>query len=126
VGKNQPFSRRIIHYRRWLTLEVVIIILAANPALAISIGTITGVVICFASQNVTANVLASSLMVATRTVRIEDTVTVAGNTGEIIDITLMHTLIITETGKVYVPNAMMVNTPVQRRNKVEKPPPSSG
>ncbi len=93
----------------------IISILAANPALAISIGTITGVVIGFASQNVTSNVLAAGLLVATRIVRVGDTITVAGNTGQIVDITLMYTVMDTETGRVFVPNSMMVTTAVQRR-----------
>lgn len=54
-------------------------------------------------------------MVATRIVRVGDTITVAGNTGQIMDITLMYTVVETETGKVFVPNSMMVTTAVQRR-----------
>ena len=104
----------------------IISILASNPALAISIGTITGVIIGFASQNVTANVLAAGLLIATRTVRVGDTVTVAGNTGKIVDITLMYTVVETETGRVFVPNSMMVTTAVQRRKAPEIFPPSSG
>jgi small-conductance mechanosensitive channel len=45
-------------------------------------------------------------------------VTVAGNTGKVTDITLMYTVVETETGRLYVPNSMMVNTAVLKR----KPP----
>ncbi len=113
------YVRTIIRIVGYLVVVVAIVsILASNPALAISIGTITGVVLGFASQNVTANVLAAGLLVAARTIHIGDTVTVAGNTGLVTDITLMYTVVETETGKLYVPNSMMVNTAVLKR----KPP----
>jgi small conductance mechanosensitive channel len=105
-----------------VVVAAVISILGANPTLAISIGTITGVFIGFASQNVTANVLAAGLLVATRIIRVGDTITVAGNTGQVVDLTLLYTVVETETGKVFVPNSMMVTTAVQRRAaKLEKP-----
>jgi small conductance mechanosensitive channel len=113
------YIRTIIRIVGYLVAVVVIIsILASNPALAISIGTITGVIIGFASQNVTSNVLAASLIIATRTLRIGDTVTVAGNTGQIVDITLMYTVVENETVKVFVPNSMMVTTAVQKKKTV--------
>lgn len=112
------YVRTIIRIAGYLVAVVAIIsILAANPALAISVGTITGVIIGFASQNVTGNALAAVLLIASRTVRAGDTITVAGNTGEVIDITLIYTVIDTETGRVFVPNVMMVTTAVQRRKK---------
>jgi small conductance mechanosensitive channel len=110
------YIRTIIRIVGYLVAVVAIIsVLAANPALAISIGTITGVVIGFASQNITSNVLAAALIVATRIVRAGDTITVAGNTGRIEDITLIYTIIEAETGRVFIPNSMMVTNAVQRR-----------
>ncbi len=110
------YIRTIIRVVGYLVAVVVIIsILASNPALAISIGTVTGVVIGFASQNITGNVLAAALLVATRVVRVGDIVTVSANTGRITDITLMYTVLETETGTVFVPNSIMVTTAVQRR-----------
>jgi small conductance mechanosensitive channel len=110
------YIRTIIRIIGYIVLVVAVIsILAANPALAISIGTITGVIIGFASQNITGNVLAAALLVATRVVRVGDTITVAGNTGQVVDITLIYTIVDTETGRVFVPNSVMVTTAVQRR-----------
>ncbi len=110
------YVRTVIRVIAYLVAVIAIIsVLASNPALAISIGTITGVVIGFASQNITANVLAAALIVATRIVHVGDTVTVSGNTGRVTDITLIYTVIDTETGTVFVPNSIMVTTAVQRR-----------
>lgn len=112
------YIRTAIRIAGYLIAVVSIIsILASNPALAISIGTITGVIIGFASQNVTGNALAAVLLITTRTIRAGDTITVAGNTGEVKDITLLYTVIETETGRVFVPNNMMVTTAVQRRKR---------
>jgi small conductance mechanosensitive channel len=111
------YVRTVIRIVGYLVVTAAIIsILASNPALAISIGTITGVVIGFASQNITANVLAAGLLVATRIVRVGDTIVVAANTGQVINITLMHTVVETETGRVFVPNSMMVTTAVLKKN----------
>ncbi len=111
------YIRTVIRIVGYLIATVLIIsVLASNPALAISIGTITGVIIGFASQNITGNVLAAALLVATRAVRVGDTVTVAGNTGRIEDITLIYTVINAETGTLLVPNTIMVTTAVLRKN----------
>jgi small conductance mechanosensitive channel len=110
------YIRTVIRIVGYLVVIVIIIsILASNTALAISIGTITGVIIGFASQNITSNVLAAGLLVATRIVKVGDTITVTGNTGQIIDITLIHTIIETENGRVFVPNSTMITTAVLKR-----------
>ncbi len=120
------YIRTIIRVIGYLVAFISIIsILASNPALAISIGTITGVVIGFASQNVTGNVLAAALLVTTRIVHVGDTVIVSGNTGKVSDITLIYTILDTEKGKLFVPNSIMVTTAVQRvkpESEVKPPP----
>ena len=114
------YIRTVIRIIGYLGAVVVIIsVLASNPALAISIGTITGVVIGFASQNITSNVLAAAFLITTRTVRVGDAITVVGNTGKIVDITPIYTVIETDTGTTFVPNVIMVTTAVQRRKKAQ-------
>ena len=42
-------------------------------------------------------------------------ITVAGNTGKVLDIKLMYTIIEADTGRVFVPNSIMVTTAVLRK-----------
>jgi small-conductance mechanosensitive channel len=110
------YIRTIVRIAGYLVVVVSIIsILAANPTLAISIGAVTGVIIGFATQTVTSNVLSGGLLVTSRIVRIGDTITVAGNTGRIVDIKLMYTVMDTETNTVFIPNSIMITTAVLRK-----------
>lgn len=104
---------RIVGYL--IAVAAVISVLAADPALAVGVGTVTGVVIGFATQNVTGNVLAAMLVLLSRTVRVGDDITVAGVSGRVVDIHLMYSIIDTGPSLVFVPNSMLISTAVQRR-----------
>jgi len=80
IRGNEPVGHNI----RVILRGVVYIILAigvvsslsSNPGLAIGIGTVTGVVIAFATQNLVGNVVAGVMLAIVRPVRIGDQVTV--------------------------------------------------
>ena len=109
-------ARVIIRTAGYLVMGAAIIsILAANPALAISVGTITGVVIGFATQNLFGNMLGGIVLIVNRVARVGDNLTFMGNTGRVVEIRLIYTLIDTGDGVVYIPNSAMMTNAVQRK-----------
>lgn len=90
-------------------------ILSANPTLAISVGAITGIVIGLAAQNIIGNVVAGTILAIMRPVRIGNEITVMGNTGIVIEIGVMHTIVDGGERRVFVPNMAMLTNAVQRK-----------
>jgi small-conductance mechanosensitive channel len=107
-------ARVIIRTAGYLVVGVAIIsILASNSALAISIGTITGVVIGFATQNLLSNMLGGIILVVNRVARSGDEITFMGNTGRVVEIRLIYTVIDSGDNLVFIPNSAMLTNAVQ-------------
>jgi small-conductance mechanosensitive channel len=96
-----------------VVISVIISYLSQDPLIAASIGTITAIVIGFASQNVLGNLISGLYLAITRPFRIGDKVTVFGNTGIIYDIGLLYSRLRTEEGDIILaPNTSMVTTTI--------------
>lgn len=109
-------ARVIIRTAGYLVVGAAVIsILASNSALAISVGTITGVVIGFATQNLFSNMLGGIILVINRVVRSGDEITFMGNTGRVVEIRLIYTVIDSGENLVYIPNSAMLTNAVQRK-----------
>lgn len=94
-------------------ISVIISYLSQDPLIATSVGTITAIVIGFASQNVLGNLISGLYLAITRPFRIGDKVTVFGNTGIIYDIGLLYSRLRTDEGDVILaPNTSMVTTTI--------------
>lgn len=94
-------------------ISVIISYLSQDPIIATSVGTITAIVIGFASQNVLGNLISGLYLAITRPFRIGDKVTVFGNTGIIYDIGLLYSRLRTDEGDVILaPNTSMVTTTI--------------
>ncbi|HKQ21993.1 MAG TPA: mechanosensitive ion channel domain-containing protein [Nitrososphaeraceae archaeon] len=94
-------------------ISVIISYLSQDPLIATSIGTITAIVIGFASQNVLGNLISGLYLAITRPFRIGEKVTVFGNTGIIYDIGLLYSRLKTEEGDIILaPNTSMVTTTI--------------
>jgi len=129
IGKAiiQGFKNRGIepvgHNVRAILRGVVYIILAigivsslsSNPGLAIGIGTVTGVVIAFATQNLVGNVVAGVMLAIVRPVRIGDYVTVLLSSGEVKEIALMYTILEDGDNWYYVPSMVMFSNVIKRK-----------
>jgi small conductance mechanosensitive channel len=123
----QAFKRRGIepvgHNVRAILRGVVYIVLAigivsslsSNPGLAIGIGTVTGVIIAFATQNLVGNVFAGVMLAITRPVRIGDQVTVLASTGEVKEIALIYTILEDGDNMYYVPSMVMFSNVVKKK-----------
>jgi small-conductance mechanosensitive channel len=96
-----------------IVISIIISYLSEDPIIAASIGTITGIVIGFASQNVIGNLISGLYLAITRPFRIGDKATVFGNTGTIFDIGLLYTRLRNDEGHVILaPNLSMVSTTI--------------
>ena len=129
IGKAiiQAFKRRGIepvgHNVRAILRGVVYIVLAigivsslsSNPGLAIGIGTVTGVIIAFATQNLVGNVFAGVMLAITRPVRIGDQVTVLASSGEVKEIALIYTILEDGDNVYYVPSMVMFSNVVKKK-----------
>ena len=96
--------------------------LLSNPALAISLGTVIGVIIGFATQNLIGNVVAGIMLAIVRPVRVGDQVTVSGSTGYVKDIALIYTVLDTKDSLYYVPSIVMFSNVVTKKKHPEDNP----
>jgi small conductance mechanosensitive channel len=96
-----------------IVISIIISYLSQDPIIATSIGTITAIVIGFASQSVLGNLISGLYLAITRPFRIGDKVTVFGNTGIIYDIGLLYSRLRTEDGDIILaPNTSMITTTI--------------
>ena len=89
--------------------------LSSNPGLAIGIGTVTGVVIAFATQNLVGNVVAGVMLAIVRPVRIGDQVTVLASSGQVKEIALIYTILEDGENWYYVPSMVMFSNVVKKK-----------
>ena len=100
-----------------IVISIIISYLSQDPIIATSIGTITAIVIGFASQSVLGNLISGLYLAITRPFRIGEKVTVFGNTGIIYDIGLLYSRLRTEDGDIIMaPNTSMITTTIIIRN----------
>jgi small-conductance mechanosensitive channel len=92
-------------------------ILASNSALAIGVGSMTGIVIAFAAQSLLSNVLAGMFLATSRLVRGGSELTIMGKTGRLVEIRLIYTIIDTGEKLVFIPNSVMMNNAIERKKE---------
>ena len=97
-----------------LQLDVVIVsFLSQNAIVAASIGTISGIVVGFASQNLIGNMIAGIYLALTRPLKIGDMITVFGNSGKVYDIELLNCDLLMKNGDIVrAPSSSLLTTPV--------------
>ena len=94
-------------------IAIIISYLSNDPIVAASIGTISGLVVGFASQNIIGNIIAGLYLAILRPFKLGDEITAFNNTGVIFDIGLITTKLYTNENKiVLVPNSSMVTTTI--------------
>lgn len=100
-------------------LSIEVSTLTGSVTAALTIGSFAGLVVGFATQTVMGNAVAGLFLVFLRPVNIGDQVTVAGHTGEILTVTMMHIVIRTEEQDVLIPTSHVAgNVIVRHRNIV--------
>jgi small-conductance mechanosensitive channel len=101
-----------------LVFAIAISVMAQNPTVTVIIGTVTGIVLGVSLQSLIGNAVAGLVLAITRPFRIGDRITVFGNTGDVYDIGLLYTTLITKEGDtVLAPNTSLLTTPVLRTKR---------
>jgi small-conductance mechanosensitive channel len=96
-----------------IVIAIIISYLSQDPLVAASIGTITGLVVGFAAQNIIGNAIAALYLAITRPFKIGDRITVFGNTGVVYDIGLLYSKLLMDNGDIVLAsNSSMVTTMV--------------
>ncbi len=113
--------RAVLRGAVYISLTIgIVATLAANPALAISLGTVSGVILGFATQNLIGNIIAGMILAIVRPVRVGDTISVAGSSGRVKEIALIYTILDTPDSTYHIPNVVMFSNAILRRKPVEK------
>ena len=107
---------------RILSAIVMIAILASyvsqNPAIAASIGAVTGIVVGFAAQNLIGNMIAGMSIAITRPFKIGDKITIFGNTGTVTDIGLLYCVLLMKDGDIVrAPSSLLLTTSIILREE---------
>ena len=104
---------------------IVVSYLSQNAAIAASIGTISGLVVGFASQNLLGNMIAGMYLALTRPFKIGDMITVFGNSGQVYDIGLLNCELLMKNGNIVrAPSSSLLTTPIiilRMENSHERP-----
>jgi small-conductance mechanosensitive channel len=97
---------------------IVLSFLSQNAAVAASIGTLSALVIGFASQNLLGNMIAGMYLSLTRPFKIDDVITVFGNSGKVRDIGLLNCELLMSNGDIMrAPISSLLTSPVIIRSK---------
>jgi small conductance mechanosensitive channel len=96
-----------------IIIAIIISYLSQDPLVAASIGTISGIVVGFAAQNIIGNAIAALYLAITRPFKIGDRITVFGNTGVVYDIGLLYSKLHMDSGDIVLAsNSLMLTTMV--------------
>ncbi len=97
---------------------IVLSFLSQNAVVAASIGTLSALVIGFASQNLLGNMIAGMYLSLTRPFKIDDVITVFGNSGKVRDIGLLNCELLMSNGDIMrAPSSSLLTSPVIIRSE---------
>ncbi len=97
---------------------IVLSFLSQNAAVAASIGTLSALVIGFASQNLLGNMIAGMYLSLTRPFKIDDVITVFGNSGKVRAIGLLNCELLMSNGDIMrAPSSSLLTSPVIIRSE---------
>jgi small-conductance mechanosensitive channel len=109
--------RAILRVFGYIILSVTIVsILAADASLAISVGTIMGIIIGFSTQSTIGNAIAGMFLAVGRSVRIGEEITIMGNTGKVVEIGSLFVVLKAESDTILIPNTAMLANPIRKKN----------
>ena len=114
---SEQAARAVLSLNRIVGAMVVIAIitsyLSKDPIIAVSVSTISGLVIGFASQNIIGNLIAGMYLIIARPFRIGDAIRVFDSSGTVSGIELLYCRILLENGDVMLaPNSALVTTSI--------------
>jgi small-conductance mechanosensitive channel len=119
---SQEAAKAVLSLNRIIGAMIIIAIitsyLSRDPIIAVSISTISGLVVGFASQNIIGNLIAGMYLVLARPFKIGDKIVVFDQSGIVSGIELLYCRIIVESGDVMLaPNSSLVTTSIVIKKK---------
>ena len=92
-------------------------VLNVNPAAALTVGSFGGLVVGFATQTILSHVVAGVFLLISRPFTYGDVVTVAGQTGIVKEVKLMHLVLEAEDGtrEILIPSGNVVTQIIQKK-----------
>ena len=113
--------RAVLRVACYLAILVSIVsILSANPALAIGVGGVTGVLVAFSAQNLVANAFAGLFLAVASPFKVGEEITVMGLTGRVTDIRVMHTRLDLGERIALIPSNVMMTQALQRNPRTRR------
>lgn len=89
-------------------------LLSASPALAVGVGSVTGLVVGLAAQNIIGNALAGTILAIVRPFQIGSEITVMGLTGRVVEVGSIYTLIDLGDSEALIPNTALLTSAIRR------------
>jgi len=107
-----------------ILLVVVTSILSAGPWTALTVGSFGGLVVGFATQSVLSHFVAGIFIILTRPFKFGDVITVAGQTGIVKEMRIMHITLETKDGstEILIPNGMIFTQIILKKRIIEATP----
>lgn len=106
---------RVVAYG--VLISAAVSIVTENGTAAVSAGAFAGMVAGMAAQSVLGNVVAGVFLAIMRPVGIGDNVTIGANSGKVVTISPMHTVLQTEDKDIMIPSSSIVNSVLVRHRK---------
>ncbi|MBI4305827.1 MAG: mechanosensitive ion channel family protein [Chloroflexi bacterium] len=118
-AQHVAFALRVSLRAAGYTILVVSIVslLSASPALAVGVGSVTGLIIGLSAQATVGNAIAGMVIAISRPFRIGDEITVMGVTGRVVEVATMYTVLDTDERTVLVPSTTIMTQVVQRKKR---------
>ena len=88
-----------------------------SAATSLTVGSFSGLVVGFASQNVLSQVIAGFFLAISRPFEVGDIITVSGMTGEVKDINFMQTVLVTndKSQEILIPNNTVFTSAITKQ-----------
>ena len=102
-----------------LLFSFVVSVLTDNAAAALTMGSFAGLIAGFASQTVMGNTVAGFFLAIGRPIGLGDSVTISGNTGTIVDVTLMHVVLDADDRRILIPSSNVVSAVLVKHKPTE-------
>jgi len=106
-----------------ILLIAVTSMLSAGPWTALTVGSFGGLVVGFATQTVLSHFVAGLFIMLTRPFKFGDVITIAGQTGVVKEMRIMHLTLETMDGstEILIPNGMVFTQIILKRRVIEMP-----
>jgi len=99
-----------------ILLSIISSVLSLEPAAALTIGSFTGLIIGFATQNILSHGIAGIFILLSKPFITGDTIEISGQKGIVKDMTLMRVILESENGEeILIPNGMILSKIIKRK-----------